>query len=269
VEHERRLTADAAHELRTPLAAVARRSGRLPNWRRATPTGGRELHAQIGVGIERLTRLVSQLLALAGVESRGAPVFTDAVDWPPASLSWRCPTACRCSMRLGNEVRSTGPTAERRLPITGDEALLVATRCAPGRDTPCRYSPRESMVRCVITPGRNSSSRTGGRRTFRRDSIPRLATGFTGAPGRTQAGGLGWGLSMSSGLPKLHGLDGALRHSPDGVRPARSPSAGGQPPGPARRRRSQCGGRSGSGWEGRVRAGSQASGATLTSLRRA
>lgn len=72
-ENERHFTADAAHELRTPLAAlkvqaqVAQRAQTAESQQRAL--------AQVSAGVDRMTHLVEQLLTLARVDpaSPGAP----------------------------------------------------------------------------------------------------------------------------------------------------------------------------------------------------
>jgi two-component system, OmpR family, sensor histidine kinase QseC len=66
---ERRFTADAAHELRTPLAALRAQAQLLG--RAATPAEMRRSLAQLQTGIDRCTHLVGQLLALARVEPGG------------------------------------------------------------------------------------------------------------------------------------------------------------------------------------------------------
>jgi two-component system, OmpR family, sensor histidine kinase QseC len=63
---ERRFTADAAHELRTPLAAVRAHAQVLQGAR--TPQEAQEAAGDIIVGVDRSRRLVDQLLALARVD---------------------------------------------------------------------------------------------------------------------------------------------------------------------------------------------------------
>lgn len=73
LDNERRFTADAAHELRTPLAAVkiqaqvARRTG-------DEQARGRALD-QVLAGVERMSHLVDQLLTLARLDPAGKEAF--------------------------------------------------------------------------------------------------------------------------------------------------------------------------------------------------
>jgi len=80
IERERRLTADAAHELRTPLAALK------SQWEVAerAPTEQERLQARanVALGIERLNRLVSQLLTMSRLENgMHAATFLDQIEW--------------------------------------------------------------------------------------------------------------------------------------------------------------------------------------------
>jgi signal transduction histidine kinase len=71
LEHERAFIADAAHELRTPLTALRLQvdalstAGESPERQRAM--------ARLDSGVNRATRLVEQLLAMARLEQRDAP----------------------------------------------------------------------------------------------------------------------------------------------------------------------------------------------------
>lgn len=65
-DNEQRFTADAAHELRTPLAAIKTNLQVLQRARSADER--EEFIAALGVSVERATRLVNQLLALARLD---------------------------------------------------------------------------------------------------------------------------------------------------------------------------------------------------------
>jgi two-component system sensor histidine kinase QseC len=66
MDNEQRFTADAAHELRTPLAAIKTNLQVLQRARSADER--EEFIAALGASVERATRLVNQLLALAQLD---------------------------------------------------------------------------------------------------------------------------------------------------------------------------------------------------------
>lgn len=79
LDYERRFTADAAHELRTPLAAVRAHAQVLQGAR--TPEEAHEAVSDIITGVDRSRRLVDQLLALARLDQSGhAAAAAQAVD---------------------------------------------------------------------------------------------------------------------------------------------------------------------------------------------
>lgn len=70
LENERRFTADAAHELRTPLAAL-KVQAQVAQRSRDTAERNRALE-QLSTGVERASRLVEQLLTLARIDPETA-----------------------------------------------------------------------------------------------------------------------------------------------------------------------------------------------------
>jgi two-component system OmpR family sensor kinase len=77
MEAQRRFTADAAHELRSPLAALQLQVGLAE--RAATPQERREALDSLAAGVRRGARLVQQLLALEQVEPDAAQAAPTAV----------------------------------------------------------------------------------------------------------------------------------------------------------------------------------------------
>ncbi|MEW6253565.1 MAG: ATP-binding protein, partial [Planctomycetota bacterium] len=81
-DNERRFTADAAHELRTPLAALKVQA--QVALRAQADDSRRHALAQVIAGVDRMTHLVEQLLTLARVEPNRVDVAGHAFD--PASI---------------------------------------------------------------------------------------------------------------------------------------------------------------------------------------
>jgi two-component system sensor histidine kinase QseC len=200
LEHERRLTADAAHELRTPLAALR------AQWEAVRVASNDTTRAvafrQVGCGIDRLGRLVDQLLALAAIESRAATAFTHLVRWETVveqALSDCMPLI----EQTGSDVEVRWPAAGRALPILGDEELLAllvrnlvdnALRYAPaGTDVVVRLGTDELVVE-DSGPGLDAAMR--GRLGYR----------FHRPPGQPQPGS-GLGVSIVMRVAALHDLD--------------------------------------------------------------
>lgn len=76
LESERRFTADAAHELRTPLAALRMRVQLVERERQVPDAHLRQLRADV----DRCTTLVESLLALTRLEPQAQPLMREAVD---------------------------------------------------------------------------------------------------------------------------------------------------------------------------------------------
>ena len=81
-ENERRFTADAAHELRTPLAALKVQAQVAA--RAQSADGKQHALAQVTAGVDRMTHLVEQLLTLARVDPAREQAMPPPLD--PASV---------------------------------------------------------------------------------------------------------------------------------------------------------------------------------------
>ena len=209
LEHERRLTADAAHELRTPLAALR------AQWEvaqlAATDAERAQAHARIGEGIDRLNRLVSQLLALASAESGSRPVFTEAVDWH--RVVERALSDCLPLIDgRGTEVAVSWPEQGAPLPLAGDEALL-ATLLRNLVDNALRYSPPRSLVTVrFATDSLVVEDRGPG---LAEAQLARLGDRFYRPAGQVQSGS-GLGISIVQRVAQLHGLAVRFGNRDDG-----------------------------------------------------
>jgi len=200
IEHERRLTADAAHELRTPLAAlrahwdVVLRSHGAQGWEDARDCVTR--------GIERMSRLVTQLLTMAKLDSTGRTEFGEQVDWrvvADQAMSDCLWIANRRDIDIDIDWTAAGDAV---LPMAGDpEALTILLKNL--LDNAIRYGPRESRVRLVFTPTRICIDDQGA--GVAADVLPRLGDRFLRAAGNEESGS-GLGVSIARRIAAKHGL---------------------------------------------------------------
>jgi two-component system sensor histidine kinase QseC len=209
LEHERRMTADAAHELRTPLAAL-RAQWELAQLA-ANDAERAQAHARIGEGIDRLSRLVSQLLALASAESGRRPVYTEAVDWHRV-LEKALSDCLPLLDGTGSEVAVSWPEQGAPLALTGDEALL-ATLVRNLVDNALRYSPPRSLVAVRFTADSLVIEDQGT--GLAEADLARLGDRFYRPAGQAQSGS-GLGISIVQRVAELHGLDVRFANRDDG-----------------------------------------------------
>jgi len=145
LERERRFTADAAHELRTPLAALKIHA---QNAARAASDAERRasLERMLG-GLERSTRLVEQMLSLSRAAAARAPaaepvslrqVLEDAVEDALPEIRER-------GIKLN--VLTDPPVADFTLPGDRDKLTCLARNLL---DNAARYSPRGSSIRVEL-----------------------------------------------------------------------------------------------------------------------
>ena len=208
---ERRFTADAAHELRTPLAVLR------AQWdvvRRADDAEARaQAEARMGAGFERLDRLVSQMLSLSRLEGASeARLPQQAVDWPEVvadALSDCLPLAERRHIEFECEWPDTGLPA---LPVRGDPQLLtVMLRNLV--DNALRYAPQRSRVRLRFDADRLAIENAGP--PLDPDLRARLGERFYRPDGQAESGS-GLGVSIVQRIGALHGLEVAFTSGEDG-----------------------------------------------------
>jgi two-component system OmpR family sensor kinase len=140
---QRRFTADAAHELRTPLAALKLQ---LDMARRAVDTADRDAaYADLDAGVRRGSHLVDQLLTLARVEPEAlaeTAAECDLVALAKEAIVARAPLAADKSVDLGL-------AREARGIVRGDPATL-AILMSNLIDNALRYTPRGGRVDVAV-----------------------------------------------------------------------------------------------------------------------
>ncbi|MBX3608029.1 MAG: sensor histidine kinase N-terminal domain-containing protein [Piscinibacter sp.] len=198
---ERRFTADAAHELRTPLAVLRAQWDVL---RRAAPGQERaEAEARLDQGLARLDRLVTQMLALSRLEAGGpAPAQRD-VDWAPIveqAMSDCLPLAERRRIELACEGLQGAPRPP--LALLGDADLLrVLLRNL--LDNAVRYAPPGSTV--WLRFGEEELVVENDGEPLPAERLARLGERFYRPDGQDEVGS-GLGLSIVQRIAALHGL---------------------------------------------------------------
>lgn len=211
---ERRFTADAAHELRTPLAALR------AQWdvvrRAATDEERLAAEAKLGAGLDRLDRLVTQMLALSRLEGGSAARSAAPVEWAPIveqALSDCLPLAERRRIDLDCELPPAGAPA---WPLQGDAALLTVM-LRNLLDNAVRYAPVGSTVLLRLDADSLVVENAGA--ALSAEQRARLGERYHRPDGQDEPGS-GLGLSIVQGIAALHGLgvDVGSRADGQGVR---------------------------------------------------
>jgi two-component system, OmpR family, sensor histidine kinase QseC len=190
LESERRFTADAAHELRTPIAGI-RAQAQAALGATADAERNHALQATLQ-GCDRATRLVEQLLTLSRLESDAehALVGVDLAALTRQVVAEVAPQA------LGKQ-QVIEVTADNPCTVQGD-ATLLAVLIRNLVDNAIRYSPKGASVKIGV------SSEQGAVRLSVEDSGPgmsaadmrRVGERFFRVIGSGQDGsGLGWSIA--------------------------------------------------------------------------
>jgi two-component system, OmpR family, sensor histidine kinase QseC len=217
LQAERRFTADAAHELRTPIAGI-RAQAQVALGARDEAERHHALEAT-QQGCDRASRLIDQMLTLSRLEASALPLHT-TVDL--AALTRRvvadlAPRALDKHQRLALE-------APAPCPIQGDETLLgVLVRNVV--DNAIRYSPRDAQVHVRVARLCDRANQGLGTVLTVEDSgaglsdadRARLGERFFRVLGHAESGsGLGWSI-----VQRIAAVHGAVVHVD------RSPALGG------------------------------------------
>jgi two-component system OmpR family sensor kinase len=144
LDSQRAFIADAAHELRTPLAAVHLQAQLAE---RATTDADRDgALAELRAGLERATHLVEQLLTLAREEP---------------GMATRPQAPVNLQSLATSVVRDLVPSRPRATSISGSPSPRPALRQSSSTATApacARSSPTSSTMRCATRPGAAAST---------------------------------------------------------------------------------------------------------------
>ncbi len=200
LQRERRFTADAAHELRTPLAVLSAQWELLD---RTTDPDERVRATQaLRAGIDRMSRLVDQLLRLSRLDAAESLQKQDLLHWPELAreaMGAVLPVVERRQVQL----ECLWPDAPGEAPAWRGDPQLMAVLLRNLLDNACRYCPIGGTVTLRFTDdGVSVENQAEG---LQLDRHPRLGERFYRPEGQPEAGS-GLGVSIAQRIAQLHGL---------------------------------------------------------------
>jgi two-component system sensor histidine kinase QseC len=198
LEHERRLTADAAHELRTPIAAI-RAQAQVAKASAADDERARALDGVIA-GCDRASRLADQLLALSRLEAEDA-LRRETVDLRAIAVDVIADAAPR-AIRAGVEIELVESAPVR----AQADALLVGVLVRNLVDNALRHGAAGGRVRVSVrADGADAVIEVADAgRGVPPELLPRLGQRFQRASDASEPGS-GLGLSIVQRIAVMHG----------------------------------------------------------------
>lgn len=205
---ERRFTSDAAHELRSPLAALKVQT-EVAQLSDDDPLAREKALMQLHTGIDRATRLVDQLLTLSRLDSLDnlqdvATLSLEELLQSAVMDIWQPAQQAHIDVRLqinAHDVTRTG------------QPLLLSLLVRNLLDNAIRYSPKGSVVD-VTLDARQFTVRDNGPGIMA-EALPHIGERFYRPPGQHVTGS-GLGLSIVRRIAALHGMTVSFGNAPDG-----------------------------------------------------
>jgi len=209
---ERRFTADAAHELRTPIAVLR------AQWdvvRRSQSDAERaQSEVKLTAGMERMGRLVAQMLALSRIEASQTVSRTGDVRW--GTVVERVIYDCLdlADRRRVELVVEWPPEGTHPLPLLGEEDLIVVM-LRNLVDNAIRYARHDSTVTIAIREDQLVIENVTDA-SLTTQQLARFGERFYRPEGQLESGS-GLGISIARRTAGLHGLRLDIGLSADGA----------------------------------------------------
>lgn len=200
LQRERRFTADSAHEMRTPLAVLRAQWDVVQH--AGDPTERQEAESKLGLGLERMERLVTQMLALARAESGIAPDLNTEIDWQ--SIVEHAVSDCLLLLEQRRiDLACEWPAAgQHPFPLLGNPNLITVL-LRNLIDNAVRYSPVGGTVQLRFGQEYLVVENDGD--PLKEEQLSRLGERFYRPDGQRD-GGSGLGVSIIRRIAQLHGL---------------------------------------------------------------
>lgn len=207
---ERRFTSDAAHELRSPLAAL-KVQAEVVQLAHDDEDMRRRALGHLDAGIDRATRLVDQLLTLSRLDVDNDPASSETVHWQPLLQ--------QAIADQTEEARRQGMTLKINTPempvVTPGNMLLLTLLVRNLLDNAIRYGRNgpSGVVRVMLTIGGVEVADEGP--GVHEEILQRLGERFFRPPGQ-EASGSGLGLSIVNRIAHQHGMTTRFANRPGG-----------------------------------------------------
>ncbi|MDR2852852.1 MAG: two-component system sensor histidine kinase QseC [Burkholderiaceae bacterium] len=214
--HTRRFTADAAHELRSPLTAL-RVQAEVAQLSDDDPVTRRHALDQLIVGIDRASRLVEQLLALSRLDPLTALPATEPVDWHALARAAIGEIQDQARQRqvtltLEDAPEQGHPRMPSALPAQGNP-LLLALLLRNLLNNAVRYAGTGAHVGLRLDAQGLTVEDDGP--GVAPDQLAHIGERFFRPPGQSESGS-GLGLSIVRRIAALHALELTLGNRPEG-----------------------------------------------------
>ncbi|MCE0826362.1 two-component system sensor histidine kinase QseC [Buttiauxella sp. A2-C2_NF] len=208
MQRERRFTSDAAHELRSPLAALKVQAEVAQLAQHDEPVRDHALN-NLSAGIDRATRLVDQLLTLSRLDSLASLDDVQEVAFQ-LLLQNAVMDAWHEALRAGIDIRLDvqDPSVKRQ-----GQPLLLSLMVRNLLDNAIRYSPRGCVVDVVLQSHEITITDNGP--GVSPEFLTSLGERFFRPPGQEKTGS-GLGLSIVRRIASLHGMQALFMNTSSG-----------------------------------------------------
>ncbi|MEM8058090.1 quorum sensing histidine kinase QseC [Morganella morganii] len=207
-ERESRFTSDAAHELRSPLAALKVQS-EVMQIAGDDPATREHVTANLITGIDRATRLVDQLLTLSRLESQSHPAENTEQRWSVIISDAVAQTAAEAAE---HQVSVITDLSSPELSVRGEQ-LLLTVMLRNLLHNAVRYGKTGGTVQLILTAKQLVIEDDGP--GVSDETLARLGERFYRPPGQEKTGS-GLGLSIVKRIAELHHMTIQFRRSPQG-----------------------------------------------------